>query len=131
MAPYCVLLSWVRGALDVAGSPEVWGKLDPNVEVQHDVQRWTGQANLVAYRAGLRYSYLALRDSPFLLLSPLVFHLDAALCVQNRAFVEKGIPYMVFSYLTPVRFRRYSDCNLCPDSFQPWLGFARVRSGSI
>jgi len=27
--------------------------------------------------------------------------------------VQKPVPYMVFSCLTPVRFARYINCNLC------------------
>jgi hypothetical protein len=48
------------------------------------------------------------------------------MCVQNKAVVEKGTPYIVFSYLTPVRFRRYSGVNLCPVPPAEWLDFARI-----
>src|SRR5215469_547382 len=38
----------------------------------------------------------------------------AASRVQHNVLVHKGAQYMVFSYLTPAGFRRYSSLHLCP-----------------
>jgi hypothetical protein len=64
------------------------------------------------------------RDSPFPPLSTPIFQADAALCVQNGVVVQKGTPYMVFSCLTPVQFRRYSSSNLCATSPAKGEGFS-------